>query len=72
MEKKLILPEHIQKQLADLPESGIGFQIVDLVMEDGSIFKEQRVMNSSHVVLDTADKIDGDHIQHAILSKRSY
>lgn len=52
MKKEHILPENLIKVLLDIPESGMGFQIVDLQLKKGKILKDVLVLNSSIAMLD--------------------
>lgn len=52
MKKEMQLPEDIVNQLIKLPESGMGFQVVDFMLKDGTILKNMTVLNSSVVLIE--------------------
>ncbi len=45
----VILPKNLQTKLALVPESGMGYQIVDLILNDDSIVKNVKILNGSIV-----------------------
>lgn len=67
---KVVLPANFIEVLSYLPETGMGYQIVDITMEDGTVFTKT-VINSSLVEVNSADEIDTGKIQSVTLhSKR--
>lgn len=62
------LPEHLVKQLLELPETGMAYQIVDFWFKNGIILKKVTILNSSIAVLDK--KIDVSEIVKIELSKK--
>lgn len=67
---KIVLPANFIEVLSYLPETGMGYQIVDIIMEDGTILTKT-VFNSSLVQVDSVDEIDVNQIQDVQLhSKR--
>ena len=49
---ELKLSNRLIKKLQDLPESGMGYQVVNFKLKDGTILKNITVLNSSIVVVD--------------------
>ena len=49
---ELKLSDRLIKKLQDLPESGMGYQVVNFKLKDGTILKNITVLNSSIVVVD--------------------
>lgn len=49
--QSIILDEKWQKFLANEPETGMGFQEVNLSMQDGS-FEKSIVLNGKHLMVD--------------------
>ncbi|MDD4778685.1 MAG: hypothetical protein PHV53_10420 [Fermentimonas sp.] len=41
------LPEFYIKKLQQLPESGMGYQVVDIKLKDGQVLTKLTVLNSS-------------------------
>lgn len=62
------LPKHLVKKLLELPESGMGYQVVDFLLQDGTILKNVTVLNSSIAILDK--DIDTSKIVKVKLSKK--
>jgi hypothetical protein len=63
MEKKIKL---LQKQidlLVNLPETGMGYQIVDIKLKDGRIFNRKVVLNSMYLQIEANEKIDPNEIE---------
>ena len=56
MNEEIKLPEHLIKLLQNLPESGMGYQIVDLILKNGTKLKKITILNSSIALLETTDK----------------
>lgn len=54
MKKKIEihLPETLVKQLLELPETGMAYQIVNFQLQDGTILKNITVLNSSIAISD--------------------
>jgi len=66
---KIVLPANFIEVLSFLPETGMGYQIVDITMKDGTVFVKT-VFNSSLVEVDSADEIDLGKIQSVTLHKK--
>jgi len=62
------LPQNIQDQLAKLPETGMGYQIVSLVFSDGKIIKNAVVNNGEY--LDIKENIDITKLKKIVVQKR--
>ena len=56
--KKLKLRDKHIELLSRLPEQGMGYQIVDLVLRDGNLLKNRIVLNATHLKLQEEDSID--------------
>lgn len=61
--RKLKLPKKISKYLENLPEQGMGYQIVDIEFFDGKTLKDRIVFNSTFLKLDENEKIDSEKIK---------
>ncbi len=66
---KIVLPANFIEVLSFLPETGMGYQIVDITMKDGTVLTKT-VFNSSLVEVDSADEIDLGKIQSVTLHKK--
>lgn len=52
MKKEIKLPNNIVKKLQALPESGMGYQIVNFKLKSGKFLKKITVLNSSIAILE--------------------
>jgi hypothetical protein len=46
------LPEAFVKKLQQMPESGMGYQLVDIKLKNGQVLSKLTVLNSSVLVFD--------------------
>jgi hypothetical protein len=56
--KKIKLKEEHIQYLAALPESGMGYQIVDILLTNGQLLKNRIVLNSELLISDDIESID--------------
>jgi hypothetical protein len=65
MENKnqLELPQNFIHYLENQPEQGMGYQIVDIELINGSILVDRIVFNSTFLKLDKEDEISIDQIK---------
>jgi len=59
---KLILPDKFSKALVNLPEQGMGYQLVDVLLKDGKWLKKKFVIDSHILVIGKAEEIKVDQI----------
>ena len=52
---KITLSEALTKRLLDMPETGMGYQRVDIVFDDGTVLPGAIVLNAS--VVDVPDSM---------------
>lgn len=53
MEAKTIkLPETFVNKLVNLPESGMGYQLVKIILRSGKVLHRQKVINSEYLLLE--------------------
>jgi hypothetical protein len=50
--KTLKLPESFVNKLVNLPESGMGYQVVKIILRSGKILHRQKVINSEFLMLE--------------------
>ncbi len=60
--------EHI-KTLSELPETGMGYQVVDILLKDGKTLKNRIVINSEFLIVNKDELLDLDMIQSVKLSR---
>lgn len=57
------LPEDIKLQLVELPESGMGFHVIDIILKNGRVLKDRIVINSSKIILTPEDDFNINDIE---------
>ncbi len=55
--------------LANLPETGMGYQLVDIKLKDGQTFNGKVVLNSTHLQMEDEREIDPNEIETIKLHK---
>jgi hypothetical protein len=63
----------LQKQidlLVSLPETGMGYHIVDIKLKDGRIFNGKAVFNSTYLQIEDKGEIDPNEIEAIKLHKK--
>lgn len=63
MQNKVELPESLINKLIELPEQGMGYQLVKIVMQNGVILKNRIVLNSTFLLLEENEKINIEEIE---------
>jgi hypothetical protein len=63
MANRVKLQENHSEKLQDLPENGMGYQLVDLTLKDGRVLKERVVLNSSYLQLGQNEELDPSEIE---------
>lgn len=60
MTAKVELPTNLIDKLADLPEQGMGYQVVNVTLKNGQVLADRRVVNSTYLIL-----LDNEHLTTA-------
>ncbi len=63
MESKLKLSNKFSNYLADLPEQGMGFQIVDIELKNGKLLNDRIILNSTYLKLGENENIENKDIK---------
>jgi hypothetical protein len=63
MISKFKISEKFVHQLVNLPESGMGYQLVKVFLTNGKVLRKHKVLNSSILVLDTDENISSSQIK---------
>ena len=61
--KRIQLKEDHIKYLSELPESGMGYQIVDITLKNGQQLNKRVVLNSQFLLLENSENIDPNFIE---------
>lgn len=70
MTTKIKLPEKLIDKLADLPEQGMGYQVVAVSLKDGKILTDRRVINSTFLLLLENEHLATKDIEDVELNKK--
>ena len=62
MTKKIKLAKQYIDYLANQPEHGMGYQIVEVTLQDGKVLKNRAVMNATYLMLSENEEINADEI----------
>jgi hypothetical protein len=68
--KKIELQEAHAQHLSELPESGMGYQIVDITFKDGQKLRNRIVVNSQFLLVEDNENIDPLLIEEIELKKK--
>ena len=68
--RTLKLSDSIINVLINLPENGMGYQIVKVILKSGKILHQQKVINSSLLMLEEDENIAGKGIEKIELENR--
>lgn len=60
--KTIQLPVKFTKQLTKLPETGMGYQLVKVILKNGLILDNHKVLNSSVLILEKDEKFENEEI----------
>lgn len=55
--KKIPLPDDFVNYLMQFPESGMGYQVVRVILKDGRELNHMKVLNSSFLLAETSEFI---------------
>jgi len=62
MENKVKLKQEHIDLLSNLPESGMGYQIADITLKDGTVLVERIILNSSYLKLNDSEVLIPEEI----------
>jgi hypothetical protein len=60
--KSLALPDRLISVLVCLPETGMGYQLVKLVLKSGEVIRNHTVLNGAYLLLKEDEEIKADDI----------
>lgn len=62
LQKEIELPPDIKSQLEGLPETGMGYHIVDILLKNDRLLKGRTIINSSKLILNPDEDIEPEDI----------
>lgn len=65
--KTIQLPVNFTKQLIRFPETGMGYQLVKVILKNGVVLNDHKVLNSSVLVLNQDEKFTVEEINYITL-----
>ena len=68
--QKIILPDRFVNNLVNLPENGMGYQIVKVILKSGKVLRQHKVINSSLLMLEENENITEKDIEKIELESR--
>ena len=68
--RELKLPDSFINILVNLPESGMGYQIVKVILKSGQVLYQHKVFNSEILVLEENENISIKDIEKIELDNR--
>jgi len=66
----LKLPEGFINILANLPENGMGYQIVRVILKSGKVLRRHKVLNSEFLIIEPTENINAKDIEKIELENR--
>lgn len=70
MTSKVKLPNNLIDKLTELPEQGMGYQVVSVTLMNGNILTDRRVVNSTYLLLLESEQIETEEILNVELSQK--
>lgn len=61
--RTLKLPDSFINTLVNLPENGMGYQIVRVILKNGVILHQHKILNSSLLILEENESITAKDIE---------
>ena len=58
------LPDEFVQYLMKLPENGMGYQLVKVILKNGSILRKHKVFNSSLLLLENSEQLQPSQIKN--------
>ena len=68
--RTLKLPDIFINMLINLPENGMGYQIVKVILKSGKVLHQQKVINSEILMLEENENISVKDIDKIELEKK--
>jgi hypothetical protein len=69
-EFRISLPKRLSDILERLPEQGVGYQIVDVLLKNGEWMRQKVVLNCEILILKESEKVSENEIESISLHQR--
>lgn len=64
--KKIELTDELKSTIYGIPESGIGYHIVDIILKNGRILRNIKILNGTYLVTNPDEPIDTEEIEDIV------
>jgi len=62
------LSDDLKSSIEGLPETGMGYHIVDIILKNGRILRNRKIINSSILLTNPEESIHPDEIEDIVMS----
>lgn len=70
LKNNILIPEEITNQLLKLPETGMGYHVVDLILKNGRVLTDRKILNGKFLILHPDEIINTDEIDDIIMEQK--
>ena len=70
MKKKLELSKSDSDYLSEMPEQGMGYQIVMVTLKNGQVLNQRIIVNSTYLLLDENEQFRTEDIESIIIQEK--
>ena len=67
LKNQVELPEELTLQLVSLPEAGMGYHVVDLILKNDRILTGRKVLNCKYLILHPDESVDTNEIEDIVI-----
>lgn len=66
LSNQIELTNELKDLLIDIPETGMGFHIVSIILKNGRVLSDRKIINSSYLLLKPHESIDVEEIESVV------
>jgi hypothetical protein len=60
------IPDDLKFSISNLPESGMGYHVVDIILKSGRVISDRKILNGSHLKLNPGESIETKDIEDIV------
>lgn len=60
------LSDELKSSIEGLPETGMGYHIVDIILKNGRILRNRKIINGTYLITNPDESIDTDEIEDVV------
>lgn len=64
--KEIELTDELKSSIDGLPETGMGYHIVDIILKNGRILRNRKILNSTYLVINPEESIHSEDIEDIV------